>query len=796
MTPLDTICNLVNAFAGVAALGTAGIFLVVTRVRKSSLAWINRLFACAVIAVGAESIANSFACSGKSADWHLAAQTLVAISVIACALLSVPLYWRVRRHPDYDLLNTANKQLDYTKRLFNTFLDETPFAAYVIGSDDRFLYANVQTSLDLGLQASKEIIGTSPSSWLPAKIAEDLIDHCHQVRLTGASKEFVMTLPREGKERTFLCRIFPLPAPQTESFAGIVCIEISDELQAKALDTLLASIVELSPNAIYTVSDDEVVTTWNKGAQEMLGYSADEIINKSATLLAGNKYRARISEYLKRLEAGEVVIDRGFIHLAKDGSRKRVTLSATKIKSFLGVGSTYAAICSDETEARRAATEMKALNRELALRIAQLSRLNKELLIARDQALEAASLKSAFVANMSHAIRTPVSGVLGMSELLLKKDLDPETFDMIRIIHSSALALLTIVNDILDLSQLEDCRLSVERQLFSPRALVQDCAKLVQPAAAGKGLRLSLNVDPRLPDKVYADPFKIRQILLNLLGNAIKFTKEGSVHLELALVNEDERELTLQMSVTDSGIGISPADKHLLFSPFSRIEESTRGINGSGLGLAISKRFAELMHGSISFESAKEQGSTFTCQLPLERVHDASLDSASDAASAKNFGIFQPFQSRNELPLLNCRVLAVEDNRVLSNLIMRQLANIGTNADLAMTGAQCLERLAATKYDIVLMDINLPDMNGYELTSKVRQLESCAQERQIIIAMTAGAMTGDRALALDAGMDDYLAKPVNLTQLKETIVRWLKEKRDWEKVSKGFAETLWSRAGE
>ena len=460
----------------------------------------------------------------------------------------------------------------------------------------------------------------------------------------------------------------------------------------------------------------------------------------SVTLLAPPHRAHEVYDLIERLENGEIFRDRDFVHIAKDGTKKRVSLSATKIRSFIGEGAHYAAIVSDETETIKAAAEMKDLNRELDQRIGELSQANQELPIARDQALEASSLKSAFVANISHAIRTPLSGILGMSELILEKPLDNDTQETVATVHDSAVALLSIVNDILDLSRLEDGLAQLESKMFNPIDLITDCIKLVTPGAASKGIYLTISVDPRFPQQVYGDHSRVRQILLNLIGNAIKFTGSGRIGVDASLVSEDEKSCTVELSVTDTGIGIAPEDGHLLFTPFSRIEKSTRGIQGSGLGLAISKRFADLMRGKIQFESEKGKGSRFWFTVPFDK-----------AMSGEQLPVsIRTAPSSDWLELFaGCRVLSVEDNPVLSALIMRQLTNIGIAADFAMSGKEALEKVRSTKFDIVFMDINLPDINGYEITENIRAIEASLHgHRHIVIAMTAGAMSGDRERAL------------------------------------------------
>ena len=339
--------------------------------------------------------------------------------------------------------------------------------------------------------------------------------------------------------------------------------------------------------------------------------------------------------------------------------------------------------------------------------------------------------------------------------------------------------MLTIVNDILDLSKLEDELIHLESKPFRPSDLVHDCVKLVQPGAANKQLKLTVTIDAHLPEQVLGDQSKVRQILLNLLGNAIKFTAKGSVEVEVEVVqtDEDDSAATLRFSVKDSGTGIAPGDAPLLFTPFSRIEKSTKGIKGSGLGLAISKRYVDLMNGTINFESTKNLGSTFWFALPFIKVDSAG--SLSDTTSNSKNKILEADLFRTG------KVLVIEDNPVLSALTMKQLIRFGITADTTANGKTAIEKVKAGDFDIILMDVNLPDISGYEVTQAIRQLEAesdatkaqshLTKQRHIIVAMTAGAMTGDREKALDAGMDDYMAKPVETGKLRETLLYWLRQ---------------------
>jgi PAS domain S-box-containing protein len=765
MTLLATICDFLSVLAGVSAIFLVGLFLVLACTRKSSLAWINVQFSVVSLAIGSECLANVYAGQHSISAAHLSIRSLVCIAMLACAILSVPLYRRVRRHPKYDELQAANRELEYTRRLFKTFLDETPFAAYVVNADDRFVYVNTRAARDHNV-IPEQMVQTNYSKWFPPEVCSRLVAQNAAVRSSGKRQEIINDIMLPSGKATFLTYKFLLPGPGADSLVGAVSLEISEELKSKAIDSLLAGIVELSPDAIYTVSDERDLTSWNQAAEKILGYAAADIIGQPATILAPPEQAYVVAEAISQLAKGEIFKDRDFVHVAKDGTRKHLSVSATKIKSFLGVGSSYAAIARDETEARHVASQMLGLNRALNSRVAALSRANKELPLARDQALDALELRSAFVANMSHAIRTPLSGILGVSELMLDKPLDRGTSETVQTVLESAQALLTIVNDILDLSKLEYESVQLESEPFNPATLVTDCVKLVSPGAASKQLKLSVIIDSNLPERVFGDQPRIRQILVNLIGNAVKFTATGEVSIEAALLSQNDETARLQFSVADTGIGIAPDDAALLFTPFSRIEKSTKGIKGSGLGLAISKRFVDLMKGRIDFESRKSGGSRFWFEVSLKKV--------AEKREPKVMASLELHKSAEADLLSSSRILVVEDNPVISMLTLRLLAKFGARVESASTGRAAIEKVRSTAFDIILMDVNLPDINGYEVTSLIRQMESERKGRKnVIIAVTAGAMSGDREKALDAGMNDYLAKPVHPAQLRQTLLRWL-----------------------
>jgi len=400
--------------------------------------------------------------------------------------------------------------------------------------------------------------------------------------------------------------------------------------------------------------------------------------------------------------------------------------------------------------------------RERRQRLESLVELNDAYRSARDEAIGASNMKSAFLRNVSHEIRTPMNGVMGMNELLLSTKLTREQRRYAEQVAQSSEHMIAIIDDILDISKIETGKIELDIRDFDLLSAVDQACAPARPEAVEKHLRLSLELDPQLPRRVRGDGKRVRQVLMSLAANAVKFTTEGTVTVRVSQVAGSEERIRFE--VLDTGIGIAPNMIDRMFEPFAQADSSmTRRYGGNGLGLAIAKELVELMGGTIGANSELGAGSNFWFELALPKAPTTLI------STARENGAPAARHAPEDAPL----VLVVEDSPVNRVVAVSILERWGYHVHVVNDGREGLRALSMQRYDAVLMDCQMPDVDGYEATEELRRRERASDYHTPVIAMTAHTMVGDRERCLAAGMDDYISKPIRSNTLHEVLVRWL-----------------------
>jgi len=545
----------------------------------------------------------------------------------------------------------------------------------------------------------------------------------------------------------------------------------TQELQGS--EQRMHKMADAAHDAIVMLDQNGCVTFWNAAASRMFGYEAEEILgNCIHDLLVPHDYREKylqgLQEFLRNGESSRILEFRG-IRCNGEEFPVEMSVSVVSVDDRLNVIS----VLRDITE-RKHAEELIQRHADI------LESTNKALESANAAAEAAARAKSEFLANMSHEIRTPMTAILGFADILAESTADSALIEAVNTIKRNGKYLLTMIDDILDLSDIEAEKLSLEKKPCSFLGIVAEVASMMRVRAENHHLNFSTEFDPPLPETIKTDPKRLRQILINLVGNAIKFTESGEVHVATRLRKDKERPRLLQFDVTDTGIGMTPEQIQGLFQPFSQVDTSTsRRFGGPGLGLMISKRLSEMLGGSIGVSSVPQHGTTFSVTIdpgPLDNVPMLE-DPAGAAMKIKT----SRRRGDKPLPKLPYRILLVEDGPDNQRLITFLLHKAGARVAVAENGQEALDKLVLPKtamedgeypqfehYDVILMDMQMPVLDGYETTRKLRVLGYTGP----IIALTAHAMSHDRQRCLDAGCDDYLSKPVERYDLLEMIAHY------------------------
>ena len=412
--------------------------------------------------------------------------------------------------------------------------------------------------------------------------------------------------------------------------------------------------------------------------------------------------------------------------------------------------------------------EMRDLYDALRQRSESALALERDKLARAKEAAEAAShAKGEFVASISHEMRTPLNAIIGMTGLLLDAEPEPEDLELVETIRSSGETLLALINDVLDFSKIESGKLELERTPFEIEACVRESLDLVTTAAQHKGVELGFDIAPRTVEWCLGDVSRVRQVLVNLLSNAVKFTEEGSVIVRVSSSGTSSEGYAVCFAVHDTGIGISPERLEAVYEPFSQGDASTsRRYGGTGLGLAISRHLVDLMGGRLEASSVEGRGSVFYFTLPLPATTGPGSRPDERAADpAERFRLDHDLGRRQPL-----RILVAEDNAVNQRVILQLLERMGYRADLAADGEEVLAALERQPYDLVLMDVRMPELDGIETSRRIRaRPDHYPQPR--IVALTAGVMDTDREVCFEAGMDEYISKPVRVSDLQEALLR-------------------------
>lgn len=502
---------------------------------------------------------------------------------------------------------------------------------------------------------------------------------------------------------------------------------------------LFHKVVEAAPNAMIMIDASGKILLVNLQAERMFGYKREELLNATIEILVPERFRQAHpglrtgffhSPKTRSMGAGRDLFGR-----RKDGSEVPLEIGLNPLE-IEGKSYVLTSII-DITERKK----------------------NEQLLASREAALEASRLKSQFLANMSHEIRTPLNGIIGLTNLLFTMTMTEAQREHLQGIRISADTLLSLINDILDLSKIEADKMDFEIANFNLLQVVVDSVSVATTAAKEKGLKIFYEIDNELPHWFLGDAAKLKQVLINLLSNAVKFTHEGHVTIKVKPLPAHFLPYTIEFEVADTGIGISEDGRGKLFEPFTQGDNSTsRKYGGTGLGLSISKKLIEKMEGFIDVDSSLGKGTRFWFRLPLAKGQEIT----------EGFSI----HSTKLNPLLKAmKILVVEDNAINQRVALGTLKNMGLSGQAVGNGLEALQILQQLKFDLILMDCHMPEMDGYEATIRIRNLEDKALQKIPIIAMTANVMQGDRERCLSVGMNEYVSKPLVQKDLERVFAK-------------------------
>jgi len=663
------------------------------------------------------------------------------LSIVLGLVIISALNIRMRSGTERELKESEGTYRDLSLQLPQTAfeLDEkgnlsfiNPFGSQALG----YTQEDIQSGLNILQIASEED---------KERIIEDI-----RLTVEGDPQVSEVSLVRKDGS-TFPAIAYLIPVAKGGRRVGLrgIFLDISErkqtEIALRESESKFRGITEKSLVGVYIVQD-WIFKYVNPRFAEIFGYSAREMIDKMGPrdLEAAPGELDKIADGLTKRPAEE--------NGSRDGPDYYEVRGITKSGNIVDV-QVFGSFTTYESREAVVGT---------ALDITARKRIEEDLKRARDEAEAAAKAKSEFLANMSHEIRTPMNVVIGMTSLVLGTDLGPEQREHLLTIRKSGESLLSIINDILDFSRIEREKIDLERRPFNLEACIRDALSFISSLAQDKGLKLNYISEDEFSETIEADQSRVRQVLVNLLSNAVKFTERGGIEVRSQVREKGDDRYEIHILVRDSGIGISSEAMGRLFQPFSQADASTsRKYGGNGLGLAISKKLVELMEGRIWAESTPGKGSTFHFTFMAYK----SLQPAHRPPSLVPPAIASVQKRRSESSERS--ILLVEDNPVNQKMALLMLKRLGYRADKASNGREALAALETKSYDLILMDVQMPEMDGLEATREIRKRWPSRGPK--IVALTAHAIAGDREKCLQAGMDDYLCKPIDLDDLKAAV---------------------------
>lgn len=629
-------------------------------------------------------------------------------------------------------------QIESSEKRFQAFMDNSPTIAYIKDSNGHYLYLNQKLEQLFGKE-QHSLLGKTNYDLLPKHVADNINFNDKKILASGEGTQIIEVIKgQDGKDHSLLSFKFPIKDDAGKTNLCSISIDITERLrleqEVREANEKLTTLIQASPLGIIVIQANGKIIEWNKAAEKVYGWTRAEALAGTTRVVPEDK-KAESQELLRRLLSGEQFVEFETERLRKDGTRVPVTISATCLEDPVNESAIIVGMHADITERIRS---------------------KQAILEAKEVAEAATRAKSEFLANMSHEIRTPMNAVIGMTGLLLDTNLDKDQMEFASTIRSSSETLLALINDILDFSKIEAGQLDLEETPFDVQDCIEEALDLLGSKAAEKQLDIAYLIENNVPRSLAGDVTRLRQILVNLVSNAVKFTTKGDVLISLAAQPLKEDLYQLKFSVRDTGIGI-PADRmDRLFRSFSQVDTSTtRHYGGTGLGLAISKRLCEMMGGTMWVESEKGKGSNFFFTIKARVLPNKP----------------RVYHYNTESTLAGKSILIVDDNATNRRVLLLQTQGWGMIPSVAASGQEAIELLRLDqRFDVAILDLSMPEMDGYALAKEIRGLPNRSDMRLILLS-SIGYFKGQQLQ--DAGFAAVLTKPVKASQLYNLIIQVL-----------------------